>query len=475
MPSARTRHPYRTARERVALRRASATRLRPRQRSGCASILLGGFLVLIIAAIVFAVVTRRATQTLETIQQDDPRRVAANNVTDAEAASVPAMKTLREPFNVLLVGVDKRSDPNEGVRSDTLIVVHVDPEAGWASMLSIPRDSVVQIPHLGQQKINAAYTYGYSNADTLYGRGTDPGAAGGALAAETAENFLGLNIDYIAQVDFHGFELIVDTLGGITVDVPYPLLDPEYPTEDFGYERIFIPAGLQVMDGYTALRYARSRHSDSDFDRSRRQQQVLKAMLRDVRQRGLLDQAILLPELAKDLEQTVSTTLPINDPAVLRDLIAFAQILTPERIVQISINPEDVRIIAEDGSDIYWDQADVELQVARLLAGPTANGEVARVQVQNGAGVAGLASRVTSDLAAQGFLMAEASDAATIYEHTLIVDYTDRPNTRERLAELLGVEATYVQATPAEDAPPPPYQTDIVIVLGQDYELLGSP
>ncbi len=475
MPSTRPRHPYRTARERVALRRTSGSlRARSKPRSGCASILVGVFFILIIASIFFSAVTQRATETLEAIEQSDPRQVAAHrggeDSAPGEAAATPQMKTLREPFNVLLVGVDRRDDPDEGVRSDTLIIVHVDPIERWAGMLSIPRDSVVQIPQLGQQKINAAYTHGYANADMLYGHGTEPAAAGGALAAETVEDFLGLEIDYISQVDFHGFEMIVDTLGGITIDVPRPLLDPEYPTEDFGYERIYIPAGLQVLDGNTALNYARSRHSGSDFDRSRRQQQVLKAMLRDVRQRGLLDQAVLLPELAKDLEQTVATTLPLSDPAVLRDLVNLAQVLTPERITQLSINPDDVRIVTEAGSDIYWDQRDVEAQVARLLAGPQTNGEVARVQVQNGAGVRGLATRVTTNLKAQGFLMAEAGDAPGLYEHTLIIDYTNHPETRQRLAQLLGVESDYVQAEPAADTPPAPYQTDIVIVLGQDYQ-----
>ncbi|MFP4435892.1 MAG: LCP family protein [Chloroflexaceae bacterium] len=475
MPSTRPRHPYRTARERVALRRAGGSmRARSKQRSGCGSILIGAFFILILAGIFFSFVTRRATEMLEAFEQSDPRQAVADSNSDnapgEEVAATPQIKTLREPFNVLLVGVDERDDPDEGVRSDTLIVVHVDPVERWAGMLSIPRDSVVQIPRLGQQKINAAYTYGYANADMLYGSGTAPAAAGGALAAETVENFLGLEIDYISQVDFHGFEMIVDTLGGITVDVPHPLLDPEYPTEDFGYERIYIPAGLQVLDGQTALRYARSRHSDSDFDRSRRQQQVLKAMLRDVRQRGLLDQATLLPELVNDLEQTVATTLPLSDPAVLRDLVNLAQMLTPERIVQLSINPDDVRIVTEAGSDIYWDQRDVEAQVDRLLAGPQTDDKVARVQVQNGAGVRGLATRVTTNLESQGFLMAEAVDAPGLYEHTLIIDYTDHPETRQRLAQLLGVESDYVQAEPAADTPPAPYQTDIVIVLGQDYQ-----
>ncbi len=462
---------YRTARERVALRRARGGLRSPTaRRSGCTTILLGLLLVLVLTVVVAGVLTRRATQTLEAIEQRDPRyqQGSVANSSNTTADQVPA--TLREPFTILLLGVDRRDDPNEGVRSDTLIVVHVNPRERWAGMLSIPRDSVVEIPHLGQQKINAAYTYGYNNAAELYGQGTDPATAGGALAAETIENFLQLKVDYIAQVDFRGFEQIVSTLGGVTVDVDQPLLDAEYPTADLGVERIYIPAGLQVLDGPSALRYARSRHSSSDFDRSRRQQQVLQALLNEVRRRGLLEQAALLPELARDLESTVSTTLPISDLSVLRSLADLARDLNTDRIVQLSINPNDVQVISEQGSDIYWNADDVAFQVARLLAGPNNQNEVARIQVQNGAGVQGLAARVTSNLTARGFLMAQAGDAQRIYEHTQIIDYTNRPQTRQRLADLLGIEPQYVQATPPDDAPPAPYRTDIVIVLGQDYQ-----
>lgn len=175
----------------------------------------------------------------------------------------------------MLLGVDTRADPDEGARSDTLIVASINPAQGWVSMLSIPRDTMTQVPGRGESKINTAYSYGHANAVALYGEGTAPEAGGGALAAETVEGFLGIEIDYIAQIDFRGFERVINTLGGITVDVEQPLLDATYPTEDYGVERIYIPAGLQVMDGATALRYARSRHASSDFDRSRRQQQVL--------------------------------------------------------------------------------------------------------------------------------------------------------------------------------------------------------
>jgi LCP family protein required for cell wall assembly len=417
---------------------------------------------------------------------------------------------MRAPFTVLLLGIDKRPDPNEGVRSDTLILVRIDPEARTASMLSIPRDTATQIPSLGWAKINSAYGFGYSNAETLYGVGTSPDAAGGALAAQSLEQLLGVRIDYIAQVDFRGFARLVDSLGGVVIDAQQPIYDAEYPTENYGVERIYIAPGLQVMDGATALIYARTRHTTSDFDRSRRQQQVLSALLAQVRERGILENVTLLPRWAEVLEENVRTTLPISDLGVVNGLAQLARELTPDRILQLSINPNDVAIDSEVGTDIYWNQADLAALVARWQAGPQpaaaatpetplpqqeqpqeelpqqatpppdaatvapvtplpADSEQARVQVINAAAIEGIASRVSLFLAARGFNMADSETLSRIYEHTTIIDYTGMPLTRERLIEELGIDRRYVFAEPGPDAPPPGFGVDIVVVVGSDY------
>jgi LCP family protein required for cell wall assembly len=466
------RRSYTTARERVAARRAGRSptapaRRAPRRRN---AVLAAGAVVLAAVALLAFGLVSWAGGALRAIEQADPRRAtspAQSGGPTANSEILPA--SLQEPFNVLLVGVDRRPNPEEGVRSDTLILVHVEPAAGWAGMLSIPRDSVVQVPNVGLDKINIAYTYGYNNAEALYGAGTLPADAGGALAAETVAGFLNLKVDYIAQIDFSGFQRVVDTLGGIRVDVERPILDPSYPSDDYGYERIYIPAGLQVMDGATALRYARTRHSSSDFDRSARQQQVLRAILHEVRARGLLSQAAMLPELAQDLQESVSTTLPLSDVETLRGLAELAQRLDPSRILTLSLNPNDVRIVAENGSDIYWEPADVAAQVARLLAGPQGQSERARIAVLNGAGVSGLAGQISSRLTAQGFILNEPADAPLEYERTRLIDYSGRPEALRRLADALGLDPGSVYTTPPADAPPAPFEADIVLILGGDY------
>ncbi|HEX5692986.1 MAG TPA: LCP family protein, partial [Roseiflexaceae bacterium] len=314
---------------------------------------------------------------LQTIQEQDPRRAPTAIATPAlkpgeppPPTSAPLPNTVVEPMNVLLIGVDKRPDDDYGVRGDTLILVRLDPLRKWASMLSIPRDTAVTIPNFGQAKINAAFAYGYANAEAIYGAGTEPDAGGGALAAETVEQFLGVTVDYVAQIDFNGFAQVVDAVGGVPIDVARPLLDAEYPTDDYGVERIYIPEGLQVLDGRTALIYARSRHASTDYDRSQRQQQVLRAVLDQVRARGVLENAATFPQWADLLAQNVRTTLPVRDLGMINGLATLARNLSRDRIAQMSINPMDVTLDAEDGTDLYWNAASLQAMVDRWQAGP---------------------------------------------------------------------------------------------------------
>lgn len=382
--------------------------------------------------------------------------------------AAPANTVFRQPFTVLLLGVDRRNDGAEGVRSDTLILAYVNPSERWVSLLSIPRDTVAAIRGLGEQKINAAYSYGYHHAAELYGRGVDPAAAGAALAAETVATLLNVPVNYVAQVDFAGFERLIDAIGGVIIDVPYPLLDSSFPTEDYGYERIFIPAGLQVLDGATALRYARSRHGSSDFDRARRQQAILQAALATVRSRGVLDQAGAVSALVAEARRSIKTTLPIDDPAALRELVALAQAIDGDRIATFSINPREVAVVAEIGSDIYWNRRDLAALVERVRAGPRLDREQAMVQVFNGTPVNGLAARVSRALDNAGFRTLPPANSDR-RETTIVIDYTGKPAALAQLVAHLGLPATQVFTTPPADAPPQPLGADIVLILGRDY------
>ena len=425
------------------------------------------------------VLLRRTDQALANIQQNDPRANTGSDTTTDTNTTNPVTpsdnfvpSTLKEPFSVLLVGVDKRAENEaEGVRSDTLILVRVDPLAGWATMLSIPRDSVVQLPNGNFGKVNSAYAYGFYNAEKLYGSGTSKDAGGGAAAAQTIERFLNVKVDYTAQVDFQGFERLVDSVNGIVIDVKATLVDPEFPTENHGVERIYIAPGIQQMNGRTALTYARSRHSSNDFDRSKRQQQVLKAVLSAVRNRGIMDNVSLLPQWVGVLEQNVRTTLPIGNISTMSDLAGIASRLDSNRISQLAINPLEVQVDNVIGSDIYWNSADIASLVKRWKTGAGIDG-IVNLQVLNGTNVSGLGSKVTTDLSKQGFATIDAGDGTTTTT-TMLYDIGDHSRERQRIIDSLGLSSTQisVNATRPNGASK---EANLVLVVGTDYRAAGN-
>ncbi len=178
-------------------------------------------------------------------------------------------------LNVLLLGVDTRQDDPQSWNTDTMIVLSIDPVAKTAAMLSIPRDTLVDIPGYGQDKINS--TFGHAGD---LSKGPD-------LARRTVSQFLGIPIQSYAVIDFNAFQKTIDGVGGVLVDVQRPIRDEAYPDWAFGVVRIEFDAGPQVMDGASALQFARSRHESNDFDRARRQQQVIFALRDRILQEGL--------------------------------------------------------------------------------------------------------------------------------------------------------------------------------------------
>ena len=175
-----------------------------------------------------------------------------------------------ERVNVLFLGIDRRPSEKCPCRTDTMMLATLDSKTLSAAVVTIPRDLYVPIPEVGENRINTANFYG---EQYKY-----PGG-GPALAKKAVEYNLGRRVHYYVLVDFGGFRRAIDALGGIDIDVPRVIDDPMYPDENFGYKPIHIPAGRVHMNGEVALEYARTRHLDSDFGRSKRQVQVLLAVL----------------------------------------------------------------------------------------------------------------------------------------------------------------------------------------------------
>lgn len=191
----------------------------------------------------------------------------------AAAALAPATGSiLTSPTTVLLLGVDTGPGRPDQGRSDSIVLVRIDPDSHRIALLSIPRDLRVRIPGYGSDKINAAYAYG-----------------GPALAIRTVEELTGIPVNHVAVVDFSTFDDMIDALGGVTIDVPRKIVsnrfDCPYGTQARcerwpGWQ--FQP-GRQTMDGRRALVYARIRENrldptESDLTRGGRQQQVVQAI-----------------------------------------------------------------------------------------------------------------------------------------------------------------------------------------------------
>ena len=171
---------------------------------------------------------------------------------------------LERRINVLLMGNDARPDEDPRlVRTDTMMIVTIDPVNGTGTMLSIPRDLWVPIPvgtgasrEVVEGRINEAYRTGHLR---------DYPGGGGALAMRTVEYNLGVPIDHYAMIDFSGFEKMVETVGGIEVDIPYEIVDYLYPTLDYGTTVIRFAPGPQNLNGLRALQYARTPPSGRRF------------------------------------------------------------------------------------------------------------------------------------------------------------------------------------------------------------------
>ncbi len=239
------------------------------------------------------------------LDQNAPPAVPTMVVGEPSPTPPPTNEPWRgtDRVNILLMGIDRRPGEPFISRTDSMIVVSINPETEKVSMLSVPRDLYVMLPGRGRDRINTAFVYGST--------GNNP-AGGAALAMQTVEYNLGIPIDHYVLVDFSAVINGVDLLGGVDVNVPYTLNDPTYPSMNYGYDPLYIEAGLQHFDGLTALKYARTRHQDMDFGRSRRQQQLLLAVRDKVVALGIGSMLQQAPAFYQQLEQGIRTDLSME-------------------------------------------------------------------------------------------------------------------------------------------------------------------
>lgn len=210
------------------------------------------------------------------------------------------VKPLKDNVSVLLIGVDeseKRADMGS-YRSDTLILATINKDDHRISMLSIPRDSYVYIPERDvRTRINSAYAYGGTKA-----------------TIDTVENLLDIPVDYYVKVNFESFIDVVDTLDGITVDVPYEFT--EQNSKDKA-EAIHLKSGKQKLNGEEALALARTRKKDNDIERGKRQQEIIKAIV----QKAVTPGSVLkYDDLLDVVGNNMKTNISFNE---MKSFIAF--------------------------------------------------------------------------------------------------------------------------------------------------------
>ena len=229
----------------------------------------------------------------------------------AEGEALPPPAT--EPMTILVMGIDRREAENDEDgpwRTDSMILLTIDPESNAIAMLSFPRDMLITLPDYGwgerQDRINTAFYYG-----DYY----DYPGGGPASAMQAIKRNFGIEVDRYLVMDFDGFRKVIDYIGGVDIYVPELLVDTQYPTEDYGYQTVRFERGWQHMDGETALQYARTRKSTSDFARAERHQEVVLALRNQVLSRNII--ASLTPSnlgrLAVTLNRSIQTDITVNE------------------------------------------------------------------------------------------------------------------------------------------------------------------
>lgn len=390
--------------------------------------------------------------------------------------------------NILLLGQGDADHAGTDL-TDSIMVAGIDAtNTRSVTLVSLPRDLyLMKTEKMGKGRINSLYRdykgYLRSKGMTTAEASTE---AMKELASELGRN-MGIPIHYTVKVDFAGFIKAVDELDGVEIDVPQAIVDTEYPDGEWGYETFSLDAGLQTLDGETALKYARSRHSSSDFDRSARQQQILHALAKKAEESGLSHDPVKITGLYRILSEHMETTLNTRE---LIGLAEAARSIDKSRLITMQLNDRNglYDTVAYPGGFLYtpprnlFDGASVLLPVSipefpvtwkqistltelifhqrsAYLAKP-------QISVLNAGAPSGSARRLGEELTRYGFDVINISNtSADDQEQATISPLTeeDKPIT-EFFSLLLGM-----QMTASREDIEPDEKASVTIVLGENY------
>lgn len=377
--------------------------------------------------------------------------------------------------NILLMGQDNEVTGDSLARTDTMIVVSINRDTNTVAMLHLPRDLYVYMPQVGMGRLN-----------TVYGVGSALGWDGGPFfyMRQVILYNLGINVHYYAMVDLTGFASLIDTVGGVNLAVDcaiqdYQIVGAEVPSgavlSDPEALQYTLPVGYYTMTGAEALWYARSRGNSDDFDRGRRQQQLLRAAFRSARDNGLLSDVTRLPSLIQEGLAVVETDMPFDT------ILSLAPIA-------LQVNPSDIetyRLIRTYHTQ-PWQPPDgqfVQLPIFDPVFGlmndfytpPTENQTALRaatVRVLNGTGNPNFDWVAAERLGEANFAAVASGEFETTSEPTTyVIDYTGSEK-GSSLAEILRtLKLTEAQVRVQPDAN---RAYDYDVIVGADYNACGG-
>ena len=408
-----------------------------------------------------------AAETATALPTIDPNMlqntVVAMSTIDPSGSQV--LNNGQETVNFLLIGSDRR--PGGSFRTDTMVIAILRPNEGQVSLISIPRDLWVYIPEWENQRINTAYQHGISVGY--------PGGGPGLLKDTILYN-LGIRIDHTALVEFDGFRQIVDTIGGVDVPVScaytdWKIIDPSLdPQNENNWYLHTAGPGLIHMDGDLALWYARSRQKSSDFDRGRRQQEVLRALFTQALQAGTLTR---IPELYNNLKDSVETDLNLAD---LLQLSLYAPKMTSADIRSYYIRPPYVSSwITDAGAYVLLPNEDAlraMLTEAMSASTTTVQRQTVEIDVMNGTSIQGYETLAATRLNYAGYETNIIPSDRQDYAYSVLIDKTTAQDgtQSDHILNVLGMPAGGL--IPSAD---PNSTSHYLLILGYDYQPCFKP
>ncbi len=399
-------------------------------------------------------------------------------------SSLSVTDSASDPFYMLLIGIDKseeRETTNEyggAYRTDSMILARIDPKDKEVTLISIPRDTQVTIGSHGTQKINAAYAFG-----------------GPSGAVKAVESLADVSISHYAEIDFDGFAAVVDSLGGVDIDVQYEINDPDYT----GY----LAAGQQTLNGEQALIYCRSRHAydkigDGDAIRAANQRTMISAIMKKL----MSSDIATLTNTVSTLSQYITTDYSVS--GILGLAQSMMGIDTENSVYSAAVPTESVyenNIWYEKLQKTAWDkmmsrvkqglsptEEDVVDQASGTVMASTGSGgsgsgdsgsssssssssnsssaslSGTKIAVKNGSGISGCASQAASKLTPQGAVCETGNADDYSYKNTLVIYDGSNQEKAQKVADLLG------KGTVKKNDGTYSFTGDILVVVGKDWQ-----